>query len=232
MIDARKVAASGQVIEGGIDDEGRPMVQALRAYGDLPSMDYLIQKYQDTISTVLLAKYMALMSDTQSRSATDAMIKSNERANLVAPSGDRIAREFLLPLIETELAIYGKMNILPPMPAELKNVDTSFDIILDNPMLKGQRMDSVNSAVNMMGMVGQFAQLDSNIVNTVDVDKLLRYIQENMNVPTQVMRTPEEVASMNEAAAQQQQLAAIVNAAPQVGKAMKDISEAQNASNQ
>jgi hypothetical protein len=230
VIDARKVAASGQVIEGGIDDEGRPMVQALRAYGDLPSMDYLIQKYQDTISTVLLAKYMALMSDTQSRSATDAMIKSNERANLVAPSGDRIAREFLLPLIETELAIYGKMNILPPMPAELKNVDTSFDIILDNPMLKGQRMDSVNSAVNMMGMVGQFAQLDSNIVNTVDVDKLLRYVQENMNVPAQVMRTPDEVAAMNEASAQQQELMAMANAAPNVGKAMKDIAQAQQIS--
>jgi len=227
VIDARKVTASGSVIEGGIDDEGRPMVQALRTYSDLPSMDYLIGKYQDTISTVLLAKYMALMSDTQSRSATDAMIKSNERANLVAPSGDRIAREFLLPLIETELAIYGKMNILPPMPAELKDVDTSFDIILDNPMLKGQRMDSVNSAINLVGTMGQFAQLDPSVVNSIDIDKVIRYIQENMNVPAQVMRTPEEVANLNEAQAQQQQLAAMVNAAPQVGKAMKDIADAQ-----
>lgn len=230
VIDGRKVAASGQVIEGGIDDEGRPMVQVLRAYGDLPSMDYLIQKYQDSISTVLLAKYMALMSDTQSRSATDAMIKSNERANLVAPSGDRIAREFLLPLIETELTIYGKMGILPQMPAELKDLDTSFDIILDNPMLKGQRMDSVNSAVSMMGMVGQFAQLDSSIVNSVDVDKLLRYIQENMNVPSNVMRTPDEVAELNAAQAQQQEMAAMAQAAPGVGKAMKDIAQAQQIS--
>lgn len=232
VIDARKVAASGMVVEGGIDDEGREMVKALRTYSDLPSMDFLINKYQDSIATALLAKYMALMSDTQSRSATDAMIKSNERANLVAPSGDRIGREFLLPMIETELAIYGDMNILPQMPAELKDLDTSFDILLDNPMLKSQRMDSVNSAVSMMGMLGQFAQLDTNIVNTVDADKMLRYIQENMNVPTQVMRTPEEVAALNKAAAQQQQLAAIVNAAPQVGKAMKDMAEAQNASNQ
>lgn len=232
VIDARKVTASGSVIEGGIDDEGRPMVQALRAYGDLPSMDYLIQKYQDSISTVLLAKYMALMSDTQSRSATDAMIKSNERANLVAPSGDRIAREFLLPLIETELAIYGKMNILPPMPAELKDYDTSFDILLDNPMLKGQRMDSVNSAVNLMSMIGQFAQLDNSVINTVDVDKLLRYIQENMNVPAQVMRTPEAVAEMSAEQAQQQQLMAMAQAAPGVGSAMKDIADAQKTMNE
>jgi len=230
VIDARKVAASGSVIEGGIDDEGRPMVQALRAYGDLPSMDYLIQKYQDTISTVLLAKYMALMSDTQSRSATDAMIKSNERANLVAPSGDRIAREFLLPLIETELIIYGKMGILPQMPAELKDLDKSFDILLDNPMLKGQRMDSVNSAINLVGTMGQFAQLDSNVVNSVDVDKVLRYIQANMNVPDSVMRTPDEVAALNEAQAQQQELMAMAQVAPGVGSAMKDIAQAQQIS--
>lgn len=231
VIDARKVAASGSVIEGGIDDEGRPMVQALKAYGDLPSMDYLIGKYQDSIATVLLAKYMALMSETQSRSATDAMIKSNERANLVAPSGDRISREFLLPLIETELAIYGDMNILPPMPTELKDLDTSFDIVLDNPMLKGQRMDSVNSAVNMVGTMAQFAQLDPSITNSVDLSKLLAYIQTNMNVPASVMRTPEEVTALNEAQQQQQQLMAMVNAAPQVGKAMKDVATAEQIAN-
>lgn len=230
VIDARKVAASGTVVEGGIDDEGRPMVQALRTYNDLPAMDYLIQKYQDSVATALLAKYMALMSDTQSRSATDAMIKSNERANLVAPSGDRISREFLLPLIETELAIYGDMNVLPSMPAELKDMDAGFDIVLDNPMLKSQRGDSVNSAINLVGTMGQFAQLDPNIVNSVDIDKIFRYIQENLNVPSSVMRTPEEVAELNAAQAQQQQLMALTQAAPNVGKAMKDIAQAQQIS--
>lgn len=230
VIDGRKVTASGSVIEGGIDDEGRPMVQALRAYGDLPSMDFLIQKYQDSIATALLAKYMALMSDTQSRSATDAMIKSNERANLVAPSGDRISREFLLPLIETELAIYGEMGILPQMPAELKDLDTEFDIILSNPMLKGQRGDSVNSAINMVGTVAQFAQIDPSIVNTIDIDKVVRYMQENLNIPASVMRTPEESAALNEAQQQQQQLMAMTEAAPNVGKAMKDIAQAENIS--
>ena len=230
IIDARKVAASGMVIEGGIDDEGREMVKALRTYSDLPSMDFLIQKYQDSVATALLAKYMALMSDTQSRSATDAMIKSNERANLVAPSGDRISREFLLPLIETELTIYGDMNILPAMPAELKDINNEFDIILSNPMLKGQRGDSVNSAINMVGTMAQFAQLDPSITNSVDIDKVLRYIQTNLNVPDSVMRTPEEVEALNNAQAQQQQLMAMAQAAPGVAKAAKDMAQAQQIS--
>jgi hypothetical protein len=227
IIDARKVAASGTVIEGGVDDEGRPMVVPLKAYGELPPMDYIIQKYQDTIETVLLAKYMALMSDTQSRSATDAMIKANERANLVAPSGDRVSREFLLPMIEAEIVIYGDMNVLPQMPAELKGV--GFDIVLDNPLLKGQRMDSANSAVALMQYIAQFASVDGSVADALNVEKLVRYLQETMNVPANVMRTPEEIAAIAEQKAQAQQLAQMVEAAPKVGSAMKDMAEAQAA---
>ena len=225
IIDARKVAASGTVIEGGVDDEGRPMVVPLKAYGELPPMDYIIQKYQDTIETALLTKYMALMSDTQSRSATDAMIKANERANLVAPSGDRVSREFLLPMIEAELIIYGDMNVLPQMPAELKGV--GFDIVLDNPLLKGQRMDSVNSAVSLMQYIAQFAQIDGNIANSINTEQLVRYLQETMNVPAQVMNTPEQTAAITEQKAQEAQMQQILQAAPGVGSAMKDVAEAQ-----
>jgi hypothetical protein len=224
IIDARKVAASGTVIEGGVDDEGRPMVVPLKAYGELPPMDYIIQKYQDTIETALLTKYMALMSDTQSRSATDAMIKANERANLVAPSGDRISREFLLPMIEAELIIYGDMNILPQMPVELDGVQ--FDIVLDNPLLKGQRMDSVNSAVSLMQYIAQFAQVDGNVANSINVEQLVRYLQETMNVPAQVMNTPEQVAAIADQKAQAAQVQQMLDAAPGVGSAIKDIADA------
>lgn len=226
IIDARKVAASGTVIEGGIDDEGRPMVVPLKAYGDLPQMDYVIKKYQDTIETALLSKYMALMSDTQSRSATDAMIKANERANLVAPSGDRISREFLLPMIEAELIIYGEMNILPQMPAELGNINNEFDIILDNPLLKGQRMDSANSAVQLMQYISQFATVDGNVANSINMDSLVRYLQETMNVPAHVMNTPQQTEAITEEKAQATQLQQMADAAPGVGSAIKDIAEA------
>ena len=201
------------------------MVMPLKAYGELPPMDYIIQKYQDTIETALLSKYMALMSDTQSRSATDAMIKANERANLVAPSGDRISREFLLPMIEAELTIYGDMNVLPQMPAELDGVP--FDVVLDNPLLKGQRMDSANSAVTLMQYISQFASIDPSVIDALDPSKLVRYLQETMNVPAHVMRTPEEAEAVAEQKAQAQQIQQIVDAAPKVGSAIKDVATAQ-----
>ena len=51
-----------------------------------------------------------------------------------------------------------------------------------------------------------------------------------MNVPDSVMRTPDEVAALNEAQAQQQELMAMAQVAPGVGSAMKDIAQAQQIS--
>lgn len=227
IIDATKVAANGTIVEGGIDDEGRPMVQALRTYGEMPALDYQIQQYQEKIRQALFVNYLATFSPTQSRSATDAMIKANEKANLVAPAGDRIARELLLPLIEAELIIYGDMNILPQMPAELKDLRTQYDIILDSPLLKGQRMDSVNSAVTLMQHVGQFAAVDPNAVNSINLDRLIRYLQDAMNVPASVMNSAEEVEAIAEAKANAQDMQIMAQNAAGVGSAIKDLAQAE-----
>lgn len=227
IIDATKVAANGTVVEGGIDDEGRQMVQALRTYNEMPALDYQIQQYQEKIRQALFVNYLATFSPTQSRSATDAMIKANEKANLVAPSGDRIARELLLPLIEAELKIYGDMNILPQMPAELKDLRTQYDIILDSPLLKGQRMDSVNSAITLIQYISQFAAIDQNAANSVNADRMIRYLQDAMNVPASVMNTPEEVQAINEAKANAQDMQIMAQNASGVGSAIKDIAQAE-----
>jgi hypothetical protein len=228
IIDATKVSANGTVVEGGIDDEGRPMVQALRTYGEMPAMDYQIQQLQEKIRQALFVNYLASFSPTQSRSATDAMIKANEKANLVAPAGDRIARELLLPMIEAEIKIYGDMNMLPPMPEEIRNMYTQFDIILDSPLLKGQRMDSANSAVTLVQYISQFAAIDPSVASTINAEKMIRYLQETMNVPMDVMNSPEEIKAINEAKAKAQDMQIALQNAAGVGSAMKDIAEASN----
>ena len=154
------------------------------------------------------------------------MIKANEKANLVAPAGDRIARELLLPLIEAELYIYGDMNLLPKMPAELKDLRTQYDIILDSPLLKGQRMDSVNSAVTLIQYISQFAAIDPNAANSVNADRLIRYLQDSMNVPVSVMNTQDEVEAINEAKANAQDMQLLAQNASGIGSAIKDITEA------
>lgn len=224
VIDATKVSATGSVVQGGIDDEGRPMVQALRTYADYPALDYQIKMLQDKVKQALFINFFSSFSDTQSRSATDAMLKANEKANLIAPAGDRIARELLIPMIELELKFYGDMNMLPAAPEGLaqQTLYTEFDINLDNPLLKGQRMDSANNIMTMLTYVGQIAGFDQQVVASINSDTVVRTLQDIMNIPSEIINTPEEVQAIvreQERVAAQQ---AAVNAAPQIASAMKD----------
>lgn len=229
IIDASKVAANGAVIEGGIDDEGRPMVQALRTYADYPALDYEIKMLQDKVKQALHVNFFATFSDTQSRSAEDAAIKASEKANMIAPAGARFARELLVPLIELELKLYGDMNMLPPAPEGLDTTTmfTDFDIVLDNPLLKGQRMDSATNILSLLQSIAQIAGFKQDIIDTVNADKTVRVLQDIMNIPADVINTPEEVAAITREREQVAELQAMVAAAPQVAGAMKDAATAQ-----
>ena len=104
VVNPGNFAGNGNIIEGGINDEGRPMVQRLQ-YPDMPSADYVQKSYQERIKTALFVNFFMTLNETQSRSATDSMLKANEKAQMVAPTGDRIARELLIPMIEVKSAL-------------------------------------------------------------------------------------------------------------------------------
>lgn len=228
VIDASKVTANGSVIEGGIDEEGRPMVQALRTYSDYPALDYEIKMLQDKVKTAMHVNFFATFSETQSRSATDAAAKESEKANMIAPAGARFARELLIPLIELELQLYGDMNMLPPAPQGLdtQTMFTDFDIELDNPLLKGQRMDSATNILTLLQAIAQVASVKPEVIDTINGDKTVRTLQDIMNIPADIVNTPEEVAAIQQEKERVAEAQAALMAAPQVAGAMKDAAQA------
>ncbi|MBQ2174044.1 MAG: hypothetical protein II453_02875 [Alphaproteobacteria bacterium] len=207
------------IINGGMDSEGRPQVSVL-AQRDMPTLEYMVQGWQKKIKDTLFVDMFMSLQDTQSRSATDAMLKANERANIVAPMGDRVARELLQPMIELELAMYAEMGALPAFSKELKG--ESFDIILDNPMLRGQRLDSANALLNMGNTLAQLQPLDSEI----NIDRAKNYLASAYNIPQTVLNTDNEKAQIVAAKQQQAEQQMIMENAGNIGSGIKNISDA------
>lgn len=225
VVNPGNFAGNGNIIEGGINDEGRPMVQRLQ-YPDMPSADYVQKSYQERIKTALFVNFFMTLNETQSRSATDSMLKSNEKAQMVAPTGDRIARELLIPMIELELQYYGDMHQLPQFPEEIKSlgIATDFDITLDNPMLKGQRIDSANGIMTLAQYLGALMGLDTEI----NIDRAKMVLTEIFNIPASVLNTPEEKQSIVAEKARQQDIAMLAQNAGGIGSGVKDVAEAIN----
>lgn len=222
VINPGNFVGNGNIIEGGINDDGKPMVQRLQ-YPDLPSVEYVQNSYKEKIKTALFVNFFMTLNETQSRSATDSMIKANEKAQMVAPTGDRIARELLIPLIELELQYYGDMHVLPQFPEEIKNagISTDFDITLDNPMLKGQRIDSANGIMTMAQYLGALMGLNTEI----NIDRAKEVLVEIFNIPASVLNTPEEKQEIVSEQARQQEMALLAQNAGNIGRGVKDLVE-------
>lgn len=223
VINPAAFAGNGNIIEGGIDEDGRRMVERLE-YPSLPNVEYVQRSYIEKIKAALFINFFMTFNETQSRSATDSLIKNNEKANLVAPTGDRIARELLIPMIELELQYYGDMHVLPQFPSEIKDLGlaTDFDITLDNPMLKGQRMDSANAILSMAQSFASIVNLDTEF----NVDRTKSVLAEIFNVPQSVFNTPAEKQAIVVEKQKQQEMALLAENAGGIGKGIKDITDA------
>ena len=219
IINPRNYQDVTSIINGGMDSEGRPQVSVL-TQRDMPTLEYMVQGWQKKIKDTLFVDMFISMQDTQSRSATDAMLKANERANIVAPMGDRVARELLQPMIELELAMYAEMNALPEFSAELKG--QVFDIVLDNPMLRGQRLDSANALLNMGNTLAQLQPLDAEI----NIDRAKNYLASAYNIPQTVLNTEDEKAAIVAEKQQQAEQQMAMENMGSIGTGIKNISDA------
>lgn len=221
IVNPRNYPDVTSIINGGMDSEGRPQVAVL-SQRDMPTLDYMVQGWQKRIKDALFVDMFISLQDTQSRSATDAMLKANERANIIAPLGDRLIRELLQPMIELEIKMYGEMGVLPEFPADAEG--EVFDVILDNPMLRGQRLDSANALMNMAATLGNLQPLSSEI----NMDRSKEYLAESYNIPLILLNTPEEKAAIVAAQQQMAQLQMLAENAGNIGRGVKDLTEATN----
>lgn len=223
-VNPNNLAGRGLIIEGGIDDNGQQMVQRMNN-PDVPTVDYLIKSYQDKIKTALFLNYSQTLNETQSRSATDAVLKANEKANVVSPYGDRIIRDLLIPIIEKEISFYSRFKMLPEFPPEADGLD--YEIVIDNPLLKAQRLDSANGIMTMAQYLTQL----SNVSQEFNMDRTKQELASILNVNTAIFNTVEEKNAILAQQQQQQELAQLMNSAGGIGSAVKDIAQAEQINN-
>lgn len=219
IVNPRNYPDVTSIIQGGIDSDGRPQVGVLNQR-DMPTLDYIITDWRKRIKDALFVDLFISLQDTQSRSATDAMLKANERANIIAPMGDRLARELLQPLIELELAYYNDMGVLPKFPEDASGQE--FHILLDNPMMRGQRLDSANAIANMTATMSTAMTLDTEF----NMDRTKQYLAESYNIPLTILNTDDEKAALVEQRQKQAEMQMMLENAGNVGSAIKSVADA------
>jgi hypothetical protein len=218
---------------GGIDEQGRQLVQPLQTGANLQVADAMMEQRRRTINDAFLVTLFQVLLDKPYMTATEALLRAQEKGQLLAPTVGRIQSEILGPLIERELDILGRAGALPEPPEELmdlveNNGGVPFTTEYQSPLNKMMKADDAVGIMRTLESLIPMAQVYPGVLDAFNPKELVKVLAEANGAPARIMRTDEEIAELEEAKAQQAQAQALLQAAPVASGVVKDMAQAQS----
>lgn len=214
------------VIYGGIDRNGKQMVQPFSTGSRVDINEDKMNYRRAAIDDAFLVTLFQILVETPRMTATEALIRAQEKGMLLTPTMGR-QHETLGQQIEREIDLLAQHGELPPMPEVLLEAGGEYEIIYENPLARMQRAEELVGVQRTMELLAPFAQIEPDIMDVFDKDKLAQLTAEVSGVPTPVIRSPEDIAAIRSQRAEQMQVQQMIDAAQPVAGALKDAAQAQ-----
>jgi hypothetical protein len=217
----------GALNYGGVDEQGRQLVHALQTGARVDiGMDMMDQR-RKVINDAFLVTLFQILVESPQMTATEAMLRAQEKGALLAPTMGRQQSELLGPLIERELDILAHAGALPPMPQPLLEAGGVVDVEYVSPLNRAQRSEEGVAILRTLEGVTPLAQVNPSVLDIFDPEAIARELADINGVPQKVLRTKDQVAAIAAQKAQTAQAQALLQAAPVASSSIKDLAQAQ-----
>jgi hypothetical protein len=210
----------------GINEEGRPLIQPLVTGARIDIGLEMLRAMQSTINDAALINLFQILVDAPQMTATEVRARMQEKGQLIAPTVGRAQSEFLGRLIDREIDILARQNMLPPMPDALIEAQGEYRIEYDSPLNRLQKIEEVQAVDVWLQGIAPLVQLAPDIVDNVDTDELARHRARVMGVPEKILANRDTMAAQRQARAQAQAAQQAAAAAPDLSAAVKNVAEA------
>ncbi len=220
----------GRNVVGGIDAQGRPTIAPYNGGSNWEINVEMIERQGNIIEQAFLLDMFLAAGRFEGRervTATEVLEFTREQGRLETPLAGRSENEARSPQINRELQIAMDRGLLPPMPPELVEAQGEFEIEFTNPLALAQKTDAAIGAIRVVDQAIEKAQSQPDVLDNVDLDEFMQIIHEAEGAPHKLMRDPDARALIRQARQEQQQLQQMAEAAPGVGRAVLDVSKAE-----
>lgn len=235
QLDFVPVLNPGENYPGLIDDNGRPLIAPINT-GQNPqwAFDYATQRAEE-IRDMLFVNLFQVLVQNPEMTATEALIRQEEKGALLGPSGSIIQSGFAtnldreLSILEAKGLYDADSRFLPPETLAGKQIRPTFTSPLDIFRKAAESRDAdmvVTSAVQYAA-----ASQDPSVLDNIDGDEYLRIKQQASRAPQRLFRSKDEIDGIRQSRAKAQQaqqgMAAMATAAGAAKDAMPAIRQAQ-----
>jgi hypothetical protein len=225
-LDFVPVLNPGQNYPGLVDENGRPLIQPINV-GQNPSyaFEYAQNRAAD-IRDMLYVNLFQVLAENPGMTATEALIRQEEKGALLGPAGSIIQSGFAANL-DRELSILEEKGLydadsrfLPPPSLAGKALRPTFTSPLDIYRKAAEARDAqmiVNDALAYAG-----AAQDPSILDNIDGDEYIRIRKAASRAPQRLLRRDDEVAIIRQGRAEANKAQAGAAAIGNAAKAAKD----------
>jgi len=217
----------GGITKGGVNAQGQQMIQPMNM-GVRPDIgQQMIEESRKIINDSFYLNLFQILVETPTMTATEVLARTQEKGILLAPTAARLEQEYLGPMIERELDILSRQGKLPELPGELVEAGGDYTIKYESPLTRAQRSSQLLGIQETVNMAMTVASVDPSVLDRVNFDEVLKQSSEINNTPASIIRSDEETETLRASRKQAEQQQQILEQAPAMAGAARDIAEAQ-----
>ena len=214
---------------GMMTSDGKPLAMPFESKSNWEIGEKQLEGTRQVVRDTFLNTLFQILVQNPNMTATEALLRAQEKGELIAPAMGRQQSEFLGPLIHREIDILSAANQLPPPPMELLKSGKGIRIEYTSPMAMALRAQEGTAIMNTVSDLAQMANLDKSVLQLFDFHEAGREMAIILGCPAKLIRSEEEVQTLMEHAAQVQQDQQAAQQAPQVAMGVKNLAQAAQA---
>jgi hypothetical protein len=218
---------SSALNHGYLDSTGRPLAVPFQSNARVDFGMDMLESKRMAVNDAFLVTLFRILVDEPQITATEAMLRAQEKGQLLGPTMGRMQAELLGPTVERELDILSVNGALPPMPQELIDAGAEYKVEYQSPLNQAQKAGVGIAILNSIQALAPLVQIDKTVINMIDTHEAARQLLESGGFPESAIRSPEEAGAITDGQAEQAQMQQLLEAAPVAASASKDLAQAQ-----
>jgi len=209
---------------GGLGSRGQALVQPLATGANVPLGLEMENQRRRVINDAFLVTLFQILVEQPAQTATEALIRAQEKGVMLSPTLGRQQAEALGPMIAREVGILLRAGRLPRPPDALL-ADGDIEIEYASPLSRAQRAEEAVGVMRVMEAAGALAQVDPGVFDHLDTDAAIRAVAEAHGAG-KLLRGRDEIAARRADRERANALDQFAAAAPSLAGALKDTAAA------
>lgn len=214
---------------GGIDEKGNQLVVPMKMGSNLPIVIDQTDQKRKVINDAFLVTLFQILVQNPQMTATEAMLRAQEKGQLLGPTVGRQESEFLGSTIERELDIISAAGVLPPMPPKLRASGGGVRAVYTSPLSRLRRAEDGVAIMRTIESLTPIAQAAPEVMQIWEFDELGFELADINGVPAKVLKSREKFQAALAAAQQAAMDKQVAQTAQSAAGAAKNLGQAAQA---